>query len=454
MFRSPAELARGLAPWARIDGSVAVDDERAFRERAVDGLVRTAVFAGDAATRDAARWTLRAAADALGARTASIQGLYDAFAARAVRGFTVPAYNLRGLTYQTARAIFRAARALDAGAFIIEISRSEMGYGLVGPEEFSACVLGAALREGWTGPVFLQGDHFQFPAREYFRDPEKAAAEIRELTAEAIEAGFLNIDIDPSTLVVPDRPTLRERQRDNFERSAEMTEFIRRRQPPGVEISVGAELGEVGKANSTVEEFDTWFEGYRERWSGKPVSKMSVQSGTAHGGVVLSDGSRAEAKLDFAVLRDISAACRKRGLAGTVQHGASTLPESLFPKFPEHDAVEIHLATELQKVVFDHPAFPAELRARMGRWIGETRPPEWRAEATPAQNFEKGAKRAWGPFKRELWDLPSEVLGPIAEALERKFAAFFSLLGVQGTRGAVAAHVRPVPLVPPKPAGL
>ncbi len=454
MYGSPAELKEALAPCARLDGGIAITDEPAFRGKVVDDLVRTAVFAPDPAARDAARWAIRAASDALGARTASIQGLYDAFAAGRVRGFTVPAHNLRGLVYEKARALFRAAKELDAGAFIFEISKSEMGYCLVPPAEFSACVLGAAIREGWKGPVFIQGDHVQFPAKDYFRDPDAVTEEIRRLTAEEIDAGFLNIDIDPSTLVVLERPTVREQQRDNYERAAEMTEFIRRRQPGGVEISVGAEIGEVGKRNSTVEEFEAWFEGYRGRWAGKPVSKMSVQSGTAHGGVVLPDGSRAKAELDFTVLRDISAACRKRGLAGTVQHGASTLPERLFPEFPKHDAVEVHLATELQRVVFDHPAFPADLRARMGRWIEETRPPEWKPGQTPAQNFEKCAKRAWGAFKRELWDLPRGVLGPVLESLQAKLTTYFTLLGVRGTRRVVEEHVKPVPVVPPKPEGL
>lgn len=419
----------------------------------IDGLVRAAVFAADAAARDAARWTLRSESAAAGARTASIQGLYDAVAAGRVRGFTVPAHNLRGMIYEKARAIFRVAKELDAGAFVFELSRSEMGYCLVSPAEFSACILGAALREGWKGPVFIQGDHVQFSAKKYFEDPAGVTADIKAFTKEEIDAGFLNIDIDPSTLVVLERPTVKEQQRDNYERSAEMTEFIRRHEPPGVTISVGGEIGEVGKQNSTVEEFEAYFEGYQERFAGRPISKMSVQTGTAHGGTVLPDGSRAEVAIDFGVLRDISAACRRRGLAGTVQHGASTLPESAFPEFPRNDAVEIHLATELQRIVFDHPQLPRDLRARMDAWVEETRPPEWRKDFTRAQNFEKCAKRAWGPFKRELWDLPPDALAAIVASLESKFRSLFTLLNVKGTRGLVNEHVKPPDVVPPRPGG-
>jgi fructose/tagatose bisphosphate aldolase len=420
----------------------------------IDTLVRIAVFAVDAAERDAARRAIRASAAERGIHTASIQGLYDAVAQGRIAGFTVPAHNLRGLVYDTARAAFRAAKTLDAGAFIFEISRGEMAYCFIRPAEYSACVLAAAIRENWKGPVFIQGDHFQFPAKEYFADPAKVTDEIKAATREAVDAGFLNIDIDPSTLVVLERPTLKEQQRDNYERSAELTEFIRSIQPPGIEISVGGEIGEVGKHNSTVEEFEAFFEGYRERWSGKPISKLSVQTGTSHGGVVNPDGSRAKPVIDFDVLREISAACRRHGIAGTVQHGASTLPEDMFVEFLRNDAVEIHLATELQRIIFDHPKLPKDLRRKAERWVEETRPPEWKSSQTPAQNFEKAVKRSWGPLKREMWDMPAGALQAVMESLEARFVRTFTLLGVKGTRKIVDQYVKPVPLPAPQPAGL
>src|SRR5262245_42624770 len=419
----------------------------------IDTLVRIAVFAVDAAARDDARRVLRAAAAERGAPPASIQGLYDAVAQGRIAGFTVPAFNLRGLIYDSARAAFRAAKRLEVGAFIFEISRGEMEYCFVRPAEYSACILAAALREAWRGPVFIQGDHVQCPVKQYVNEPEKVTAEIKAEALEAVQAGFFNIDIDPSTLVVLSRPTIKEQQRDNYERAAELTKYLRSIQPAGVEISVGGEIGEVGKDNSTVEEFEAYFEGYRERYAGKPISKLSVQTGTAHGGVVNPDGSRATPALDFNVLRDISAACRRHGIAGTVQHGASTLPEELFREFPRHDAVELHLATELQRIIFDHPKLPRTLRAKAERWVEEARPPEWKPGQTPAQNFEKAVKRAWGPFKREMWDMDPGALQSIGESLEIKFARIFSLLGVKGTRKIIEQYVKPVPVLAPQPAG-
>ena len=420
----------------------------------IDTLARTSVFASAPAERDAARRAIHAACVERGILTASIQGLYDAVSRGEAAGFTVPAHNLRGLIYEEARAAFRAARALDAGAFIFEISRGEMAYCFVRPAEYSACVLAAALREDWKGPVFIQGDHFQFPAEEVARDPARVTADLKAATQEAVDAGFLNIDIDASTLVRLDRLTLKEQQRENYELSAEMTAFIRSIQPDGVVISVGGEIGEVGKSNSTVEEFEAYLQGYRERYSGRPISKLSVQTGTSHGGVINPDGTRAPVALDFGVLRDLGAACRRHGLAGTVQHGASTLPEPLFAEFPKHQAVEIHLATELQRIVFDHPRLPRTLRQKAERWVEEARPPEWKASQSPAQNFEKAVKRSWGPLKREMWDMPADALGAIMESLEDRFRRTFTLLGVAGTRKTVERFVHPVPVLPPPPSGL
>src|SRR5690349_8949216 len=128
-WKDVAQLTSELASSVAFESSgVRVTNEREFVDRKLDSLVWTAVFGADAGLRDAARWTIRAASNALGAVSSSIQGLYDAVAAGQAKGFTVPAHNLRGMIYDKARAIFRAAKSLDSGAFIFEIARSEMGY--------------------------------------------------------------------------------------------------------------------------------------------------------------------------------------------------------------------------------------------------------------------------------------------------------------------------------------
>src|SRR5437762_2517044 len=137
-------------------------------------------------------WPPRAAIGYTGASFLTTSSIHDLYAARG-RGevpaaFTVPAINIRGMAYDTARALFRARKALDAGAVLCEIARSEIAYTDQRPAEYAFVVLAAALREGWTGPVFLQGDHFQINAKKYAGDPEGEMKALRELTAEAIQA--------------------------------------------------------------------------------------------------------------------------------------------------------------------------------------------------------------------------------------------------------------------------
>ena len=107
-----------------------------------------------------------------GCRPASIHELYIARGRGECGGFTVPAINVRMLAYDTARAVFRAARAGDAGAIILEIARSEIAYTEQRPAEYVAVMIGAALREGHTLPLFIQGDHCQVNAKKYATDPE------------------------------------------------------------------------------------------------------------------------------------------------------------------------------------------------------------------------------------------------------------------------------------------
>ncbi|HET7380535.1 MAG TPA: class II fructose-bisphosphate aldolase, partial [Gaiellales bacterium] len=308
------------------------------RSDAMDQLVRDAVF-GDQGTRDRARWLIWEIGQQAGARPASIHELYLARGRGEVSAFTTPAINVRMMGYDTARAIFRAAVRMDVGAVICEIARSEIGYTEQRPAEYVAVITAAALREGFDHPIFIQGDHVQVNAKKYATDPAAELSAIKALIDEEIHAGFYNIDVDTSTLVDLSQKTLDEQQRVNFERAAELTQYIRQREPKGVTISVGAEIGEVGGKNSDVHELAAFMGGYERTRHHLGVqhgiSKISVQTGTSHGGVVLPDGTIAKVQLDLAALKELSQEARSMyGLGGAVQHGASTLPPDAFSNFP------------------------------------------------------------------------------------------------------------------------
>src|SRR5207253_453850 len=211
------------------------------------------------------------------------------------------------------------------------------------PAEYVAVMTAAALREGFTGPLFIQGDHVQVNAKKYAVDAESELQAIRTLIEEELHAGFYNIDVDTSTLVDLSQATLDAQQRVNYERAADLTKFIRDREPEGVPVSGG----------------------------------------------------------------------------GAVQHGASTLPPDAFGHFPKCEAIEIHLATNFQNIVFDHPKLPAELRRELQEWVRAECKDEWKKGDTEEQFYYKSRKKAIGPFKRRMWDLPAEVRAAIAADLEK-----------------------------------
>jgi fructose/tagatose bisphosphate aldolase len=382
--------------------------------------------------------------------SASIQSLYEAMGRKELGGFTVPAINIRGITYDVAQAVFRAAIKGNVGPVLFEIARSEIGYTKQRPLEYTCAVMAAAVKSGWCGPIFLQGDHFQINAKKFAADAEKETQTVKNLIREAIVAGFYNVDIDTSTLVDLSQPTIKDQQRTNFTLAAELTTMIRDLEPEGITVSVGGEIGEVGGKNSTVDELQIFMEGYLEELKKrgevfKGISKISVQTGTTHGGVPLADGTVAKVKIDFDVLQRLSENSRAQyGLSGAVQHGASTLPNEAFDRFPATGTAEIHLATGFQNMIYDSKGFPAELRAKIYDHLKADLKDEWKEKDTEEQFIYKTRKKGFGPFKLELWHLPADVRDKICAELERQFAFLFDKLNVNGTRPVLDQFIKPV----------
>lgn len=411
----------------------------------IDDLVRQLQLTEDIEEKKKLNKQIIGIAREQGIFPASIQRFYEAMGRGKFSGFTVPAINLRGMTYELACAAIRAAKDINGSALIFEIARSEIGYTFQRPCEYAGVCIAAAIKENYSGPLFIQGDHFQVNAKKYANEPQREIDYLKMLIEEAIDAGFYNIDIDSSTLVDLSKPNEKEKQRLNFEICAQFTNFIREKQPKAVDISVGGEIGEVGGKNSTVEELNAFMEGYAESIPRGQlgISKISVQTGTSHGGVVLPDGSIAKVKLDFDTLEKLSRVARQRyGLAGCVQHGASTLPAEAFHKFPERETAEVHLATEFQNMIYESKSFPKDLRDRMYKWLEDNCGDEREPNQTQEQFIYKTRKKAFGPFKKELWMLDSKIKDAIGKELEAKFAFLFKELNIQNTRDLVSMYVR------------
>ncbi len=419
--------------------TVSVRDEHAVKEN-ISTIVRTAVF-GSKREQGLARWLIRSIAQDIGIIPASI---HDFYLARG-RGetpddFTVPAMNLRALSFTAARAVFRAAMEFDACALIFEIARSEMGYTDQRPTEYGSNILAAGIAEGFRGPVFIQGDHFQISQSRYKKDPQTELEAVRNLSMESMAAGFFNIDIDTSTLVDLSREEISDQQELNYKLCADLATSIRREEPAGVTISLGGEIGEVGGQNSTEPELRAFMEGFNKTLEeqmpeAEGLSKISIQTGTSHGGVVLPDGSIAEVSVDFDTLKHLSAVAKEYGMGGAVQHGASTLPEEAFTKFAEANALEVHLATGFQNIMFDH--LPEDIRDEMYAYLDENHVDERKEGQTDEQFYYNTRKRALGPFKQDLWNLPEDVTHTIQNAWQEQFTLLFKRLNIQDTESIV-----------------
>jgi len=435
-----------------VDGTkVQVIDADKFRKN-IGKLVERSALASDS-TAGWSRYLIRSAALEVGVVPSSIHELYLARGrGEAPMTFTTPAFNLRALSFHAARAMFRAANKINAGAFIFEIARSEIGYTAQRPAEYAANILAAAVAEGFTGPVFIQGDHFQVSAKRYSTDPDAELQAVRDISIEAMAAGFFNIDVDTSTLVDINKPTIPEQQVLNYQLSSQISAFIREHQPKGITISIGGEIGEVGGHNSNQEELRAYMDGYNAEMKklvpGKPgLSKISIQTGTSHGGTVLADGSLAEVTIAFDVLRDLSRVARDDyGMGGTVQHGASTLPEENFNQFVQHEAIEVHLATNFTTMFYDN--IPADFKKEIYTWLDANNSADRKPGMTDEQFYYKTRKNAIGPFKAKSYALPEVVKDKLGEAWEAQFDKLFNLLGVKDTKKYTDKFIKQVKVAP------
>ena len=455
LFNHPDEITKQLKNIATPNNrGLKIENADKLRGDILDQLIQNAVLNPSAEIKGLSRFFIKSAALELGIVSSSIQGLYEARGRGEVKGFTVPALNIRGLPYELCRAIFRTAIKMNAGAFIFELAKSEMSYTFQKPQELSTVILGAAIKEGYTGSVFIQGDHFQVNAKNYAQDPEKEVAGLKNLIESGIAGGFYNIDIDTSTLVDLSKPNVVEQQRANFEVGVELTEHARKFEPEGITISVGGEIGEVGKENSNEQELRAYLDNFNELLEKKcsgatTISKISIQTGTSHGGVPLPDGTVADVNLDFDTLENLSRISREvYGLAGAVQHGASTLPQNLFNKFPELETAEIHLATDFQNMIYGSNLFPADFKETIYSHLRDKFTGEKKSGETDEQFIYKTRKKGFGEFKSEFWGLPSEIREGIGKELEGKMTFLFDKLAVQNTKDSVDKTVEQVPIRP------
>lgn len=439
IFKNSDDLFKNTGLSLKAD-KVIVKDIKLFRQAVIDDIVDTIILSDDRELKSLCYWISYQVAIDHGIIPASIQSLYEAWGEANLTGFTVPAINLRVFAFDSARAVFRAASKIKAGAFIFEIAASEIEYTNQSPMEYASMIFLAAIKEGYQGALFLQGDHYQIDPKKFKLNREQELERIRELIKESINASFFNIDIDSSTLSDFTQHNVDNQERLNYEICAYFTKYIRQLQPKDIDISIGGEIGELSTKNSTEEELHAFMRGYKKDIGNiKGVSKLSIQTGATHGGVILPDGSIAKVNIDFETLQKLSEIIHKQyNLAGCVQQGASTLPQEAFHKFP-NVAIEIHLATQFQNLVYDY--FPLSLKEKIYAWIEENCQSENNSDWTRGQFIYRLRKDALGPFKRQIYSLPTDIKNKIAQVLEKEFSFLFEQLNIKNTKKLVDKYI-------------
>ena len=443
-----SELINDLKQIGLVNGkTITLANAKRPSDEMIDRWAHTAAL-GEAEPRAIAIWAIRESALAAGIVPASIQGLYMACADGKWNNKTVPAMNLRGWSYNTIRSVFRAAKKLNAHMFIFEQSITETQFAEQPPVEYTAAALAAALREGHKGPVFMQADHDQVNAKAYHDNPDKEIDRLKTMMKKQIEADFFNIDIDASTVVDLSLPTVEDQQRLNAELTALFTDFIRAYEPEGITISLGAEIGEVGHHNTTPEELRAFMSVYPKaiaKTGNKVagVSKISVNSGTYHGGKVQPDGTLAPVDVDYSVLSTITSICQKEyRMAGAVQHGASTLRGDQLAKMPQNGAIEVHLALGFNNLIFDHPSLPQSVKDEIRDYVFVHHAHERGEGETDAQFVYNIRKKAWKIMKKRFWELPATIQNDIMNSLEKMFHDMFVWMNIQNTVELVAQHTQ------------
>ena len=461
VFANRADLIRdGLRGAVISEGALRIDNVDAFRGSLPTLAANAADFGDKSAPADVqalSRWIIGEGAQLLNVKLASPQEAYVAIAeGRISKEMSFPAVNIRVGTLDTARALFRAAHDNNVGALIAEIARSEMGYTNQSPAEYAAVLQAAAMLEGFEGPLFLQGDHVQLKSAPVKGGGEGASKEInahKKLIQELLAAGFGSIDLDMSPFErrTEENLSFEEQQAENARLTAEKIADVRSLEKKlGIPWTVllGGETGEVGKMNTRKEDLEAYAEGIvanMKRLGIEPalgIRKIAVNDGTAHGGTPLPDGSVADVAIAFDILRMATEFGRKYGWAGSVQHGASTLPDSAFSLFPQNKAVEVHLATGFQNITFDSGIYKVKgAQSEIEQFLADKFRGDWKAGKTFAQFAYSTRKQATGPFKWMVWTMPEDVRAKVAENLYDQFAFLFAQLGVVDTKDLIAKHV-------------
>jgi len=432
-------------------GLLEIKDEKKIENEVIYTLAFNASVNEDEEIKKQAIEVINKIADGYDLKTGSNTDFYNEKKDGKHEFFTVPAINSRMVTMHTVRSAVKTSEKLKLPHIIFELALSESGYTGQQMDEYSALVKAGYISLGIKNKtIYIQADHYQLDPKKYEEDGEKELNRVKDAIKKAVEAEVYNIDIDTSKFEkINENKTDKENQYDNAKHTAELLYFIREYEKDGkldVGVSVGGEVGEVGGGNTRYPQVNAYLEILKEeleKLGGKNylgLDKVSINVGSAHGGVLGADGKPLESvPLDFQAHHDLYMLAKDDLNEGkhvlSVQHGASTLPKNYFPLFPAMHVAEVHLATGFQNVVWEVlEKEDKDLYEKMKKEVEEKFKDKIAKHKTPEIGFMKERKRVTEFFKRDL--LMSSAVDKIEEALDLEFVTlFYSLYNILLPKG-------------------
>ena len=183
--------------------AVKVLNRQLFLDKGVDILADAAAHSINPDVKVAAKRILLEVAPFFGLKLASDHEFYMAKQEDKWSNITVPAVNGRASVYLSLKPLYRVAKQKKVGVLKTEVARSEQRYSAQDSAEITAISIAAAIKEGYTGLLFVQQDHNQFDRKKFFKSDAERQKEIEARNAlfhEGLLAGQYCIDLDPSTL--------------------------------------------------------------------------------------------------------------------------------------------------------------------------------------------------------------------------------------------------------------
>ncbi len=461
LFKSVRELLESCQGTLEVtNNQLEIQNPDHLKKQLIDALIYNGIFNKDVNIREFIFWLIWEAAGVLNIQLASIQELYEARKEEARNKneyphMIIPSIQIPGFSYYTARSVIRAAQQKNVGAFIFELTKADFDHTLQRPKEYTMNCLAAAIKEGYEGILFIQGDQFQINDRNFKQNRVAEVSLTRSLIDEAIDAGFYNIGIDTSTLIDNTIPNVNEQQFLNFALSATLTRFIREKQPEGITVSLGINIARLKEIETLLNDFRAFMNGYNETIKkvelGITVKKMNtivIQAPLS----IEANKTQAEINMDLDILEKLANLAQNDfDLAGIALNCPADVSDQLLSSLLEKDLAELKFNNIIQDIIYNHTQLPDDLKERFDEYLISTFIHEKEENETMSQFLYKVRKKGFRDFKQEFYDLEDNIKTNISKEIEDKISDLFQKLNLVDSKPLIEKWIKPVAISKPIP---